>query len=343
MRGEQSPVYGVAVMQDIIFGDFFNWMAEELNNTLNLGDAYTANAIAYAEKQLEELLYPKTAVRDGKTGHDYWYGRTPDEDLEDYTEWKDAGVHDYLKPITGKYWGESNQDEEYQQYMVLQSSECIGFALIGSEKGGCTRDSNDHATGGINLNNIAQAFLTFFADYMNGKSKTDMFGNQAFDVQIGKLSSSQLAKDDLMYQYVWKVGSEVSSDDLGQATFYDALFNQICANGWTENEQVNDKEYLKEMLQTGRLYISKMKDDGYFYQDNYSTFSYIKEVADESEIAAAEAKYNTEKAKLNAKEQTIDLKMKNLDTEISALTTEYDSVKNTISKQIEKSFKRYSA
>ena len=60
---------------------------------------------------------------------------------------------------------------------------------------------------------------------------------------------------------------------------------------------------------------------------------------DESFIAAAEAKYNSEKAKLNAKEETLDLKMKNLDTEISALTTEYDSVKNTISKQIEKSFK----
>ena len=43
------------------------------------------------------------------------------------------------------------------------------------------------------------------------------------------------------------------------------------------------------------------------------------------------------------KEQTLDLRLKNLDTEISALTTEYDTVKNTISKQIEKTFKRYNA
>ena len=41
-----------------------------------------------------------------------------------------------------------------------------------------------------------------------------------------------------------------------------------------------------------------------------------------------------------------DLKMfsaQNLDTEISALTTEYDTVKSVISKNIEKTFKRYNA
>ena len=91
------------------------------------------------------------------------------------------------------------------------------------------------------------------------------------------------------------------------------------------------------------LYLSKTKDDGYYYQENYATDSYIKEVTDDTKVAQAEAKYTTEKAKLNAKEETLDLKMKNLDTEISSLTTEYDTVKNTISKNIEKSFKRYNA
>ena len=145
------------------------------------------------------------------------------------------------------------------------------------------------------------------------------------------------------FQYTWKIGTEVSSDDLGQSTFYDALFNQICANGWTENDRINDNEYLQQMLQNGMMFISRMKDDNYYYQGNYATDTYIKEIADETLIAYAESKYNTEKAKLNAKEETIDLKMKNLDTEISSLTTEYDTVKNTISKNIEKSFKRYSA
>ena len=109
------------------------------------------------------------------------------------------------------------------------------------------------------------------------------------------------------------------------------------------NNQINDTSYLQKMLQSGMLYISKPKDDGYYYQGNYATDPYIKEVSDETAIAEAEAKYQTEKAKLNSKEETLDLKMKNLDTEISSLTTEYDTVKNAISKNIEKSFKRFNA
>ena len=96
-------------------------------------------------------------------------------------------------------------------------------------------------------------------------------------------------------------------------------------NGWVENKQINDPEYLQQMLQNGMSYISKTKDDGYYYQGNYSIDTYIKEIADEQFIAEAEAKYNTEKAKLNAKEETLDMKMKNLDTEISSdiVTSQY--------------------
>ncbi len=124
---------------------------------------------------------------------------------------------------------------------------------------------------------------------------------------------------------------------------YDALFNQIVSRGWTENNNVNDKEYLKEMYQNGLMFLTTCGDDSYYYQGDYSIHSYVKEVTDEEAIARAEAKYNTEKQKLNNKEQIIDLKMRNLDTEISALTTEYDTIKSVISKNIERGFRRYDA
>ena len=195
----------------------------------------------------------------------------------------------------------------------------------------------------ININSMLKAYLTYFEDYKNGVSTLDLYGQQYLDVKRGLLAENKLVTDKKDYMYTWKTGSEVSSDDMGQAAFYDALFNQLCARGWTENDDITKNQYLQEMLQSGRLYVSRTKDDGYYYQGNYSTDSYIKEVADETLIAHAEAKYNTEKAKLNQKEEMLDLKMKNLDTEISSLTTEYDTVKNTISKNIEKSFKRYNA
>ena len=187
--------------------------------------------------------------------------------------------------------------------------------------------------------------MTYFADFINGVSETDCYNNQILEAKKGFRYECKLAVSypDNTIDYVWKTGVEVSSDDSGQAQFYDALFNQLCLNGWVENDNVKDNDYLQKMLENGMMYITRVKDDGYYYQGNYATDTYINVVADERRIAAAEAKYNTEKAKLNAKEQTIDMKMKNLDTEISSLTTEYDTIKNTISKNIEKCFKRYSA
>ncbi|MBP3924055.1 hypothetical protein J6E39_02290, partial [bacterium] len=91
------------------------------------------------------------------------------------------------------------------------------------------------------------------------------------------------------------------------------------------------------------MFLTKVKDDGFYYQGNYATDSYIKTVDDETKIAQAAAKYETQKQRLSSKENSLDLKIKNLDTEISALTTEYESVKGTITKNIERTFKRYNA
>ena len=86
-----------------------------------------------------------------------------------------------------------------------------------------------------------------------------------------------------------------------------------------------------------------MNEDFYYYQVNYATQNYIKEVTDEEGIAVAEARYMREKEKINSKENILDMKMKNLDTEITALTTEYDTVKSVINNNIKTGFSRYKA
>ena len=85
-----------------------------------------------------------------------------------------------------------------------------------------------------------------------------------------------------------------------------------------------------------------MNNDGYFYQGAYTLNGHVAEVADEDAIAQAEAEYNVTKNKLNYKEETLELDMKNIDTELSSLTTEYDTVKNLISKNVEKVFTMFS-
>ena len=288
----------------------FAWLEDELSKVLGV-NTYAQQALAYATKQMSMMF-----------------------DTTNYTN---------IESISGTRRDVNNRTEtkKCRQGNIDASQNLIGFSFSKLSMGPGKRNRNP--TIAIDLSNLAQAYLTHFADYMNGISKVDEKGIQVFDVNKGQTIGSHLAKDNKTYQYIWKAGTSVSSDDMAQATFYDTLFNQICANGWTENNQIEDKTYLQQMLQSGMLYLSKTKNDGYYYQENYATDSYIKEIEDDTKVAQAEAKYTTEKAKLNAKEETLDLKMKNLDTEISSLSTEYDTVKNAISKNIEKSFKRYNA
>ena len=352
VQGEQSPVIGLAMMQNYLTspGGFVDWLYQEFSAVLDLGDGYTAKALEYAYQETLNLIDPQTKKNDGTLIKDYWLNYELGDDgvinganhdnMSDNTQYDSTEtVKNYLDDCGTKI----ESSERYDANVVTESSNYMGFTFGATNKQGCHVDDKDRGTAGISLNNIAKAFLTYFVKYMDGLSNTAADGKEKYIVSVGSLAENRLATDDSFVQYIIKTGTEVSSDDMGQATFYDALFNQICANGWTENNNIEDNEYLQEMLQSGILYISKMKDDGYYYQANYATDSYIKEISDDTAIAQAEAKYTTEKAKLNSKEETLDLKMKNLDTEISSLSTEYDTVKNTISKNIEKSFKRYNA
>ena len=312
-NGSKSVDEEAKLIANYLIGSFVPWLEETLGSVLNI-DAGTQAAFDYANEEITKIIL-NTGTDGSQT--------PPIYNISNHkgTAWR-----------THKFRNEEQANN--QNYM--------GFSSV-TQHGAHVAVKKRHSQGSINLNNLAQAYLTLFAKAMSGVSQKDADGSPKYQVSAGKLEDNKLVTNDTLYEFTIKTGSEVSSDDLGQATFYDALFNQICANGWTENNKIDDNEYLKEMLQSGMLYISKMKDDGNYYQGNYSTDSYIKEISDETAIAQAEAKYQTEKAKLNAKEETLDLKMKNLDTEISSLTTEYDTVKNTISKNIEKSFKRYNA
>ena len=87
------------------------------------------------------------------------------------------------------------------------------------------------------------------------------------------------------------ISSGMNTEGTLYSGHYDALFNQIVSRGWTENNNVNDKDYLKEMYQNGLMFLTTCGDDGHYYQGDYSIHSFVKEVTDEEAIARAEAKY----------------------------------------------------
>lgn len=215
-------------------------------------------------------------------------------------------------------------------------------------------DTNDFL--GINISNWFKAYLAAYTDYMTGltgeygvqyvkypdSKPHDKTGVNSGESGGGFSKVKTINENDTTELFPVGVETETHTGNDYLAGFYDTLFNMICQCGWTENNNVEDKEYLQNMLTSGAMFLAAKSDDEYYYQENYASDSLIREEEDTTAVAEAEAKYNAQKLRLSNKEDAIDLKMKNLDTELSALQTEYDSVKKTIDKNISNTFKRYS-
>lgn len=191
----------------------------------------------------------------------------------------------------------------------------------------------------VSLSNMLKSFLTNFAISMEGY-ELGLFVDDS-------VADSQFVTDDLNYYYVIKNDNAMSEQDALSADFYNMLYNQLCMNGATtdtiKQQQVTDPDYLNHALKNGQLFVSSLNNDGYFYQGHYTLNGHVAEVTDEDAIAQAEAEYNVKKSQLSYKEESLDLDLKNIDTELSALTTEYDTVKNLISKNVEKVFTMFSS
>lgn len=316
-----------ATIVDRLVNELIPWLNEQLTAVLDIGSGSDeaikqSNALEYA--LTETLAYYQNLVINTNSGSGW--------DYTDGNRFEDQH----------KKWGNSVNGVSN----IINSDSELGFIHSDQKTGwGLGWVHRDYALTAINISNIVDVYLTKFAESLDELDSD-------YNVAFGSYSkdNSNLVTNNGDYLYTFKVGSEYSSANLAASQFYDALFNQLCQRGWIESGKdkngeslVNDPEYIQEMLANGMMYMTTLDDDGYYYQGNYSTNSYVKEVADEDAIALAEAKYQTEKQKLNSKEETIDMKMKNLDTEISSLTTEYDTVKSVITKNIEKSFKRYQA
>ena len=169
---------------------------------------------------------------------------------------------------------------------------------------------------------MVKSYLTYFAQYMEGIDTSSYKVDDNDNYNRGRSEDGRTVADsnliDDMFMFTIVTDVDTSGDNLLIAAFWDALFNQICSKGWVENINVKDETYLQESFKNGNMYISTLSDDGFYYQGNYATNTFIKEVTDEEGIAQAEARYAREKAKINNKENILDMKMKNLDTEISS-------------------------
>ena len=323
---DTDPYQPWAVVDCVATSSFWEDMFTQFETLLNTGDEYTQAALNYARRMTTDMLECLSDINPEATRADH-----------------DTSNYAYFKVPHSGGWGSGNSVGKIRRNLHSQVDNHIGIVYIQNEGGKAKYNS----AYGLNLSNMVKAYLTYFAQYMEGidTSTYKVDDNENYD--SGKSEDGRTVADsnliDDMFQFTIVTDVDTSGDNLLVAAFWDTLFNQICTKGWVENTNVNDQEYLQESFKNGNMYISTLSEDGYYYQGNYATNTFIKEVTDEEGIAQAEARYAREKAKINNKENILDMKMKNLDTEISSLSTEYDTIKNVLSKNIEKSFKRFQA
>lgn len=347
-KSEMTPVYEAAMIQQTLIGEggngFLDWMFDQFSAVLG-GSPENQLALQYAYNQLYDLLVPNDDLQfigANLEGGKYGGAGKGGTNLDEKSEWKDSvsaygrsvNISDAMNAIgTMVAWG----DKSGWNTVGANAKDYIGFIFSAKNKDNGD-DGNDKTAVAVNLSNLANAFLTSYIQFLQGESSK--YGWDKGEKKYCTMFNPD--KDNYIFSVV---GETVVNDGDSElyASFYDTLFNRICINGWTQNEQIDDKDYMAEMMKNGQAFISSLSDDGFYYQNQYSQDTYVREVSDTDAIAQAQAKYNTEKAKIENKEDTIDIKMKNLETEISALTTEYDTAKSIITKSIEKSFKRYEA
>lgn len=245
---------------------------------------------------------------------------------------------------------ENALDNAYEFTLALmnanQTSEAGGSIIFDSVRNAITtaQNTNNIVKGSnnissVSLTNMLKSYLTYFAIAMEGY-------DYGLFIEQDSASKSSYVTDELNYYFIIKEDASITDQASLNADFYNQLYNQLCVNGACtdaiKRAQVTDSDYLNHALKNGQLFVSTLNNDGYFYQSHYTASAHIVEVTDDDAIAQAEAEYNVKKSELSYKEESLDLQMKNIDTELSALTTEYDTVKNLISKNVEKVFTMFS-
>ncbi len=133
----------------------------------------------------------------------------------------------------------------------------------------------------------------------------------------------------------------------GLITYYRNIFDKMATCGYyTENDEsktIKDDSWFEQQLKDGKLLLEYFStNDNKFVSTTLSDDDVIQEVEDERKVALVEAKYTKDTMALESKDKKIDLELKKLDSEHNALQTEYDSVKNVIDKNVEKSFSMFS-
>lgn len=136
--------------------------------------------------------------------------------------------------------------------------------------------------------------------------------------------------------------------------YQDDSGNLVSGRGFIPISKQNavDRDWLSEALNSGEVSLYKMtKEESFldgkavniFAETSMSSDPDITEVKNQELIDLTSVKYEKAIDDVNTKDQKLDLQLAKIDSLHNALKTEYDSVKQIVSKNIDRSFKTFNA
>ena len=250
----------------------------------------------------------------------------------DYESFKTA-CETYMKD-NGHYFGGTSEEDK----------QGLEAGIIGIKKSG------DNYL--VNLQTVLDAILGSYKNEagsnaygMNG-SVTEVFytrdkNTTAWQNWYTANEDWQKRYDEAMAEHKAAVNADnqvLTSEEESNIKFYEQLFTAIAEKGWVENSQVEDNDYLNNMLQNNLYWITSMEEqsdtDGKKYfeysTDLASNMNNVYLVNDSDFMNEALVKYEHEKSIINEKESRIDTRKANLETELSAINTMMQGIETII-------------
>jgi len=216
-------------------------------------------------------------------------------------------------------------------------------------------DDSNHAYA-VSLTNMASVFLTYLFEGDNANITTAA-GQNLVNLQNQKMPTKESvdAHDkwqkelDALNEQLGNTNSSftepLDAEDKKKIDFYDAIFNAIAKKGWAHNNNINDPDYLNNIMQVGiyNITMAEKKGGTWTYDESCpTTCQNIFQVTDSNEINKITAEYEREKAKIAKKEDKIDVQMQKLETEDKAISEMLEAQRNMINENVERTFDTFS-
>ena len=234
---------------------------------------------------------------------------------------KYVNVVDASKNKTGIYSGRKSGSHDRWYTVDLKPMFQMFYNELKSAMG-TAAEGNKAANGTQNTKTVVDGY----EHYTNSNGKTFEEWTAAWNKVIAdnKLDET-LAKE---YLTSGKVSIEPSQDDINMMNRYEAIYLKALSQGWTEDNQVYNQEYLTGKLQNVSYLVNAEA------MKNSEAFATVRT----NDADQVKAYYDKEEREISREEKKIEIEKNSKQTELNALQTELQSAKSIIDKNVERGF-----